>query len=393
MDNHYFLYRDIFKGQPLPLAFIDMDLLDENIRRVKTLAHEKNIRVASKSIRCEYILHYILGQGTPFRGLMTYHPKETLRLSLSGFDDLLIGYPTLQKNWIEKLADEIAAGKQIRFMADSEAHLAVLNAVAGTKGIRIPVCMDVDMSVRFPGLYFGVYRSPLKTTSDVSAFLKKAAAMPHITVDAMMGYEAQVAGVGDRIPGAGLKNGIVRWLKKRSQKIISHRRQEYLHICRNEGLHMQVVNGGGTGSLKSTGLENGITEITVGSGFYAPALFDYYRDYRWKAATGFALEICRIPEPGMVTCHMGGYIASGTTGIIKQPLPYLPAGLHFIKNEGAGEVQTPLKYHGDIALSAGDPVFFRHAKAGELMAHFPHVYLLRNGKIEQVTDTYRLTLP
>lgn len=389
MSNSYFLYRDIFRGQPLPLAFIDMDMLDENIRRIQALSHGKNIRIASKSIRCEYILRYILNQGRPFQGLMTYHPEETLRLSRSGFDDLLIGYPTMQHEWIKKLADEIAAGKQIRFMADCEAHLAMLNAVAEKKGISISVCMDVDMSVRFPGLYFGVYRSPLRTAADVSAFLKKAATFPHITIDAMMGYEAQVAGVGDRVPGAGLKNSLVRWLKKRSRKIISRRRQAYLDICRNEGLDIQIVNGGGTGSLKSTGLENGITEITVGSGLYAPALFDYYRDYQWKPAAGFALEVSRIPQPGMITCHLGGYIASGTTGTIKQPLPYLPAGLHFIKNEGAGEVQTPLTYDGDIPLSAGDPVFFRHAKAGELMEHFPRLYLLRNGAIEQVVDTYR----
>jgi D-serine deaminase-like pyridoxal phosphate-dependent protein len=41
----------------------------------------------------------------------------------------------------------------------------------------------------------------------------------------------------------------------------------------------------------------------------------------------------------------------------------------------------------EIAL--GDPVFFQHAKAGELCERFNELHLLQGGKIVDVVKTYR----
>jgi D-serine deaminase-like pyridoxal phosphate-dependent protein len=57
--------------------------------------------------------------------------------------------------------------------------------------------------------------------------------------------------------------------------------------------------------------------------------------------------------------------------------------------EGAGEVQTPVFYRGDVRLSLGDPVFFRHAKAGELCEHFNSLVLVSEGAIVDEAPTYR----
>ncbi|UZM98117.1 hypothetical protein OL548_25405 [Lysinibacillus sp. MHQ-1] len=39
-----------------------------------------------------------------------------------------------------------------------------------------------------------------------------------------------------------------------------------------------------------------VTEITVGSAFYAPALFDQFTHLRLEKAAGFALRVTRQPE-------------------------------------------------------------------------------------------------
>jgi D-serine deaminase-like pyridoxal phosphate-dependent protein len=63
--------------------------------------------------------------------------------------------------------------------------------------------------------------------------------------------------------------------------------------------------------------------------------------------------------------------------------------------EGAGEVQTPLKVGGGgsqkhrVTLDVGDPVFFRHAKAGELAEHVNEYLLVRGDKIVDRVHTYR----
>ena len=70
-------------------------------------------------------------------------------------------------------------------------------------------------------------------------------------------------------------------------------------------------------------------------------------------------------------------------------MPFLPKGAKLIKNEGAGEVQTPIVYKGNEKLKIGDPVFFRHSKAGELCERFNFLNLIRDNKIEHSVPTYR----
>ena len=107
----------------------------------------------------------------------------------------------------------------------------------------------------------------------------------------------------------------------------------------------------------------------MGSAFFSPGLFDYYQRFRHLPAAGFAIEITRKPAKSVYTCHGGGWVASGAAGVDKLPTPYLPDGARLTENEGAGEVQTPVIYTGTEQLELGDPIFMRHAKAGELCEH------------------------
>jgi D-serine deaminase-like pyridoxal phosphate-dependent protein len=132
-----------------------------------------------------------------------------------------------------------------------------------------------------------------------------------------------------------------------------------------------------------------VTEITVGSAFYSPTLFDSYRDFRYLPAAGFAIEIVRRPRGDLYTCLGGGYVASGVAGPDRLPHPYLPMGAHLLALEGAGEVQTPVRYTGGEELSLGDPIFLRHAKAGELCERFTHLLLVADGTVVDVATTYR----
>ena len=92
----------------------------------------------------------------------------------------------------------------------------------------------------------------------------------------------------------------------------------------------------------------------------------------------------------MIACQGGGYVASGPTDNSKAPLPVMPTGLKYLSLEGAGEVSTPLILPEDCpTLDLGDPIFFQHAKAGELCERFNELYLLQAGQIVDVVKTYR----
>jgi D-serine deaminase-like pyridoxal phosphate-dependent protein len=150
-----------------------------------------------------------------------------------------------------------------------------------------------------------------------------------------------------------------------------------------------LVNGGGTGSLDTTSSEPVVTEVTAGSGFFAPALFDAYTSFTLRPAALFALPVVRVPGPGVVTALGGGYLASGPADRDRLPVPYLPEGLRLDPLEGAGEVQTPLRGPAADRLRFGDRVYLRHAKAGELCERFDLLHLVSGDAVVATVATYR----
>lgn len=389
LERAYEYYREVFRGRSMPFAFVDLDLLDQNIRAVAVRAAGKRIRLASKSLRCLAIINLILLAKDCFQGIMCYSAKEAAYLAAHGLDDLLIGYPAWHERDITAVAQALAAGKQVTMMVDSLEHVERIEQVASRLDARIPLCLEIDMSIDVPGLHFGVWRSTVRTPEQARPIIERIINAAYVYLDGLMGYEAQIAGVGDNVPGRFAKNALIRRLKDRSTREDAKRRAAILDVVKSYGVTPRFVNGGGTGSMATTGAEDAVTEITVGSAFYAPALFDHYCDFRYQPAAAYAIEIVRHPRPHIYTCLGGGYIASGAAGPEKQPVPYLPQGAKLIALEGAGEVQTPVRYAGPVALEMGDPIFMRHSKAGELCEHFTHLLLISNGKIVDEVPTYR----
>lgn len=385
----YAYYKAVFAGQRMPFAYLDLDLLDANVRAVQSRAGDKRIRVASKSVRSVGVLRRILAADPRFQGLMCFTAAEAAWLARQGFDDLLIGYPCYAEADIAEVAEATRAGARITLMVDSLAHVERAEAVARRHGVQLPLCLDLDMAIDVPGLHFGTWRSPLRTAAQARPVIERILASPDVTLDGVMGYEAQIAGVGDSVPGQRAKNAIVRSLKRRSVREVARRRAAIVKLIADLGGTLRFVNGGGTGSVATTREESAVTEITVGSAFYAPGLFDNYRDFRYRPAAGFAVEIVRRPKAGLYTCLGGGYVASGAAGPDKLPKPYLPEGARLDPLEGAGEVQTPVRYAGDARLEVGDPIFFRHSKAGELCERFTHLLLVKDGAVVERIPTYR----
>jgi D-serine deaminase-like pyridoxal phosphate-dependent protein len=181
---------------------------------------------------------------------------------------------------------------------------------------------------------------------------------------------------------------LIRFIKQRSAAEIAERRAEVVAAVR-EVAPVPIVNGGGTGSIHTTTREDVVTEITAGSGFYAPTLFDRYSSFELTPAAMFAMPVVRRPSGSVATLLGGGYPASGAAGRDRLPAPHLPRGLRVDPLEGAGEVQTPVTGSAAASLRVGANVYLRHAKAGELCERFNSLYLISGGAIVDEVPTYR----
>ncbi|MFF3213901.1 amino acid deaminase/aldolase [Streptomyces sp. NPDC002886] len=373
-----------------PLALVDLEAFDANADDLVRRAGGKPVRVASKSVRCRALLERVLAR-PGFAGIMSYTLAESIWLARSGFEDVLLAYPSADRAGFAELAADPKLAGAVTVMVDDLAQLELVDRArdGGTQEIR--VCLELDTALQLFGgrVRVGARRSPLREPAQLAELARAVSARPGFRVVGLMGYEGHVAGVGDALAGRPLRSRAIRLMQGAARKELAARRAETVRAVRAVVPDLEFVNGGGTGSVQQTAAEDAVTEIAAGSGLYVPRLFDNYTSFSGRPAALFAQPVVRRPGVGVVTVLGGGYPASGAPGPDRLPVPYLPQGLRYDPQEGAGEVQTPLLGSPADDLLIGDRVWFRHAKAGELCERFDTLHLVEGDRVTATAPTYR----
>ncbi|MFJ5309527.1 amino acid deaminase/aldolase [Streptomyces sp. NPDC088350] len=373
-----------------PVAIVDLDAFDANADDLVRRAGGKPVRVASKSVRCRTLLERVLARDG-FAGLMSFTLAESLWLARSGFDDVLLAYPSADRAAFGELANDPKLASAVTVMIDDPAQLKLIDDSrdGGTEVVR--VCLELDTSLRMLGgrVRVGALRSPLRSPAQLADIARTVSRRPGFKVVGIMAYEGHIAGVGDSVAGRPLRSRAIRLMQATAKRELAERRAEVVRAVRAVVPDLEFVNGGGTGSVQYTAAEDSVTEIAAGSGLYVPRLFDNYTSFTGRPAALFAQPVVRRPGVGVVTVLGGGYPASGAPGSDRLPVPYLPEGLRYDPMEGPGEVQTPLLGPPADDLLIGDKVWFRHAKAGELCERFDVLHLIEGDTVTATVPTYR----
>ena len=375
-------------GVPAPAAVLELDALRFNARDLLRRAGGVPLRIASKSLRVRGVLE-ALREVPGFSGILAFTLAEALWLA-GDFDDVVVGYPTADRSALRRLAENELLASRVTLMVDGEEQLDLIDSlVPPGRRPALRICLDADASWRTRVLGFiDTRRSPLHTPEQAAELGRKVAARPGFRLVGLMMYEAQVAGVGDAVPGAAVHNQLIRLIQRRSMAELTDRRSRIVQAL-GQVADLEFVNGGGTGSIEATAADPSVTEITAGSGLFAGHLFGSYRSFSPAPAAAVALDVVRRPAPGFATVLGGGWIASGPPGPSRVPQIAWPRGLRLLKREGAGEVQTPLAGAGASRLYPGDRVWLRHAKSGELSERVNEFQVVQDGQVVAVLPTYR----
>ena len=378
-----------------PVVVLERTAFESNVADLRRRAGGTPIRVASKSLRVRSVIDDILGRDG-FAGVLAYDLDEAIWLATaSGVDDVLVGYPSARRGSIAALAADEVAAQRVTLLVDSVDHLDLIDDAAPPESrppLRVAIDLDASLDARVLG-HIGVRRSPVHTLDDALELARAIVRRPGLRLVGVMSYEAQVAGVGNGVDGgwrtgAPLRNRMIRGMQWASMAELRRRRGIVVAALR-EMADLEFVNAGGTGSLEMTAADASVTDIAAGSGFFGGHLFDTYAHFRPAPAVGFGLQVVRRPGPGVVTCHGGGWIASGPPAPDRLPLPVWPAGVTFEPREAAGEVQTPILGEGADGLAIGDRVWFRHTKSGEIAEHCTEIVVVEDGEIVDTVPTYR----
>ncbi|MGY3126824.1 D-serine deaminase-like pyridoxal phosphate-dependent protein [Agrococcus sp. UYP33] len=368
-----------------PFAALSLEALAHNAQSMVARAAGTRLRVATKSVRSRPVLEAVL-RLPGFHGVLAATLPEGLWLSAT-IDDVLVGYPTVDRAALRALAADERALARVAVMIDSVEHLDRIDAAApGHPPIRI--ALELDASFELGPVRAGVRRSPVRTPERLAALARAVVERPGFELVGLMAYEAQVAGVQDARRRGLAPPALLRSMQRRSVAELRERRAAAVAAVRSLA-PLAFVNGGGTGSIELTAADPSVTEIGAGSGLFGPHLFDGYRRFSPAPALAFALPVVRRPGAGCVTLLGGGWIASGPHGPDRQPVIAWPEGLRIDPQEGAGEVQTPVLGAAADRLALGDRVWLRHAKAGEPCERTEALHLVAGDRVVDSIPTYR----
>ncbi len=365
---------------------VDLDAFDANLDDLLARAAGHPVRLATKSVRCRALIERALARDG-VAGLMCYALPEALwHVEQGTSDDVLVGYPSVDRVALRALAADERARATGTLMLDSIEHLDLLDAVLGPGHPEVRVCLELDAAWRpLPGVHVGTRRSPVHTAREAGGLARAVVARPGVRLVGLMAYEGQIAGVPDAT-GSRVRDAAVRWVQRRSAAELAVRRAAAVRAVGEVAAHA-VVNRGGSGSVETTRADASVTEIAAGSALIGSTLFDGYTRMHPRPAVLYALPVVRRPDARTVTLAGGGWVASGPAAASRLPSPHHPAGLSLTGTEGAGEVQTPVC--GRALPAVGDRVWMRHAKAGELAEHLTAYHLLAGDRVVATVPTYR----
>jgi len=371
-----------------PVGALHLGALRHNAQDMVRRAAGTPIRIASKSVRVRGVVEALLEQ-PGYHGVLAYTLAEALWLA-DTVDDIVVGYPTAERGGIRRLGSDPDLASRVTLMVDSPQQLDLIDDVLPPgRREELRVCLELDASWAAPVLgHLGVRRSPVHDPADAGALAAYIERRPGFRLVGMMSYEAQIAGVVNRPAGRPIDGAVNRWMQSRSMPELVERRARAVAAVR-EHADLEFVNGGGTGSLEVTAADASITEIAAGSGLFGGHLFDGYEHFTPAPAAAFALDVVRSPSRDHVTILGGGWVASGPPAADRLPRIVWPLGLTMLGRESAGEVQTPVTGRAVRDLHAGDRVWFRHTKSGELSEHLNEFAVVDGDAVVDTVPTYR----
>ena len=281
-------------------------------------------------------------------------------------------------------------------MVDCADHLDMIEkAAAGAWPARQPVrvCIDIDAGFVALGGRLRAGRAPLPGPHPGAGGRRwppRSSARPGLRLAGLMAYEAQIAGVGDNPPGQPLHALAIRIMQRRSAAELAAAAGRDRRGGAGRWRRWSSSTAAAPARSSSTAAEPAVTEIGAGiRAVPAPAVRQLPRLLAASPRRCSRCPWCAGRAPAWSPRSAAATSPPAPANAARLPCPYLPAGLRLDRDEGAGEVQTPLLGAAADGLRIGDRVWIRHAKAGELCERFNELHLIEGDAVVETVPTYR----
>ncbi len=280
-----------------PVLLVDLDILEGNIATLARRCREVGInwRPHTKGIKVPAIALKAIAAGAI--GITCAKLGEAEVMAAAGITDILIANQIVGARKVARLA-RLRRSADVIVAADDPANVAALGAAAGVAGVQLRIVVEVDI---------GMQRAGVAPGAAVVALARQIAGTSGLRFAGVMGWEAQATSIADpaekqRVVAAAL-----------GQLVASAR------ACTEAGFPCPIVSCGGTGTIKYSMHEPGITEIQAGGGMLSDMRYTGPMNADLPHALTIMTTVTSRPTPTRIICDAGRKAMSGD-GAAPHPL-------------------------------------------------------------------------
>ena len=300
-----------------PVLWVDLNLLESNIAELAKHFETAGVnwRPHTKGMKVPGIAHKAIAAGAI--GVTCAKLGEAEVMAAAGIIDILIANQVVGPRKMPRLAN-LCRYADVKVAVDSEDNVAELGQAATEKGTEIGVLVELDTGMHRAGV------APGRPAVELSRIAHQTPGLRYMGLMAWEGHTSVIPDPDEK------RHGI-----EDSVSLLT----ESAQLCRDAGLPVSIVSGGGSGTYQVTPFLPGITEVQAGGAIFCDVA---YRS--WGVRTQPSLFVRTIvtsrPAPDRIIFDVGFKSLPAWAGEPK------PIGLSGVKSIGMSAE------HGTITLEA-----------------------------------------
>ncbi|MBT8220757.1 MAG: alanine racemase [Bacteroidia bacterium] len=375
----------------LPMLLIDLDILDDNLQRLKNLIRKDlDFRIVVKSLPSPQLIAYIMEKMDTKR-LMVFHQPFLSQIAATANDklDILMGKPMPIKTVEYFYKHHNGKGtfdpfRQVQWLADTLHRIKEL--IDLSKQLEQPLRINLELDV-------GLHRGGFSSSRNLRQALEMIQNYPKkMTFGGFMGYDPHVV----KLPRILIS-------PERAFREANGMYTVYIDLLKSEFPDLYsnnlTFNGGGSPSLKLHSSESsGINDISVGSALLKPTTFDIPSLSEFKHACFIATPILkkqhstRIPGIEKLSRVMKWFNKSNRFSYFIYGGYWMadycyPTDAHENQLFGSSTNQSMVNTSAD--LDVDDFIFLRPKQSESVLLQFGGLKVIRDGEIVGEWVPYR----
>lgn len=342
-----------------PCYLIDLDVMERNIEKMAAyfrgraadlrphMKHHKTPEIALKQIAAGAI------------GVCCQKLGEAEAMADGGVDNILITYEIIGSAKIRRLVD-LAKRVNLMVTVDDPSNVADLSSAAQAAGITLGILVDINS---------GQNRCGIDPGAPAVALAQAVAASPGLDLNGLCGYEGHLQAVAD------LEERTTRAREAMSTVTAT------AEAIRREGIAVDIVSAGGTGTYNITGDYPGVTEVQAGSYVLMDAAYRKVLQDFDLAGTILASVISRgSADRAVLDC--------GMKALSSDQWPPLVVGLPGVEVGGISDehLSVRLTDSNSRQLRPGDQVELVPAHNDTTVHLHTHLFAMRSEELETVWE-------